>query len=73
MPGIFRIHSVFHLKHPIARGMSTSLNYTLLLVIEAVNKIKGNLHKENLFRQLYQENGEYFELLLFHTMLRWLF
>ena len=72
VPGVFAIHCVIHRQHLVAKNLSARLHESLQLVINAINKIRGNSLHSRLFSQLCKENDEDFNRLLFHTEVRWL-
>lgn len=71
LPDVFAIHCVIHRQHLVAKALSERLNTSLTTVIKAVNVINARPHYR-IFRQLYHQNEEDFERLLFHTEVRWL-
>lgn len=54
------IHCVVNRQHLVKKHLNTSLHLSLTIIIQAVNKIKSNAKNDRIFRQLCQDNNEYF-------------
>ena len=73
VPKVLTVHCVIHRQHLVTKNLSEKLHESLSTVITAVNKIKANALNSRLFHQLYIENDEDFQCLLFHTEVKWLY
>ncbi|XP_076372981.1 protein FAM200C-like [Tachypleus tridentatus] len=72
IPSVFAIHCVIHRERLVAKDLGERLNFSLLVIIKAVNFIKSHALQDRLFRQLYKETDEDFRTQLLHTKVRWL-
>ena len=71
-PHIIVTHCVLH-RHALAtKILPPKLEEVLKIVVECVNYVRNSALKHRIFRELCNEMGSEFEVLLYHSNVRWL-
>ncbi|XP_045120467.1 protein ZBED8-like [Portunus trituberculatus] len=71
-PHIIVTHYVLH-RHALAtKTLPPKLAEVLKIVVECVNYVRNNALKHRIFKELCNEMGSEFEVLLYHSNIRWL-
>lgn len=71
-PHIIVTHCVLH-RHALAtKTLPPTLAEVLKIVVECVNYVRNSALKHRIFKELCNEMGSEFEVLLYHSNVRWL-
>ena len=71
-PHIIVTHCVLH-RHALAtKTLPPKLAEVLQIVVECVNYVRNSAMKHRIFKELCNEMGSEFEILLYHSNVRWL-
>ncbi|XP_045113670.1 protein ZBED8-like [Portunus trituberculatus] len=67
------LHGIWFLQHALAtKTLPPKLAEVLKIVVECVNYVRNSALKHHIFKELCNEMGSEFEVLLYHSNIRWL-